>query len=190
MRWVAVVLTSGSLAILPHFAKAADPPLLAAFKQFCVDTKADRVAVEAAAIGAGGKPQSSENQVPGIAASASWEVALQGHTYKVSTGTQSPEANRDVQTVYCGVESPVDEDDASISAIRAWAGVPASHSFSDVMLIEIYDFQDNGQQHSALPSNDAAFHELEIAGKVWALGLMRSPTSTNVDLLHTVRARP
>ncbi|HJW39804.1 MAG TPA: hypothetical protein VJ476_01100 [Rhizomicrobium sp.] len=181
-----------SIAILPHLAMAEDPPLLAAFKQFCVYTAADRSAVAAAVISAGGTSRPPENKTPAIGAYASWKVTLNGRTYEVSTGIASSQAdtNYNVQTDSCGVDSPAVEDHANIAAIRAWVGVSPSHSFSDVMLIEVYDFQANGQQHAALPSDEAAFHALESSGRVWAMGLMRSPKGTSLNLLHTVPALP
>src|SRR5689334_22454630 len=92
-----VLLGCGTLVgigLAPAF--AADPPLYAAFKQFCADTQAKPDAVKAAALAASSKSVASaatDKKSPASAAGNSWSLMYQGHHLSVTSGTlQTPAA--------------------------------------------------------------------------------------------------
>ena len=191
MRLVCAAVSGAALGAT--CAAAGEAPVFTTFKTLCIDTGAVPEAVRKAVEAAGGKPELPlAAPTPGEAASlAVWDVDLDGASYRVQFGdTQSPsDSSRGVESQTCNIDSATD-DEAGIAEARRWVGVPPSHSFSDVMFIEVYDFQQNGPLREPLPADQRAFHSLELAGQVWALGLKRSPQGTSMMLAHSVPLRP
>lgn len=189
MRPAAVVLVAVSLTLAASRAQAEDAPLFAAFRSFCIDTNAQIDAIRAAIAAAGGR-QVDSPALPAeegtTATATAWEVSVLGRHYDVTYLDLRSDfrAKRGVRSDDCSVESPR-TDDASFAAARSWVGVPASHTFSDVMTMELYDFQRSDGQNAPLPDSNDAFGALELGGRVWALSLMRLPGKTTLDLSHT-----
>ena len=112
-------------------ALAADPPLFAAFKQFCADTQAKPDAVKAAALAASSKAVASvatNKKAQTSASGNSWSLVFQGHHLTVSSATLHTPAAANMpptDSVTCAITDS-DGDNAGASAIGAWAGVCAS----------------------------------------------------------------
>jgi hypothetical protein len=169
-------------------ARADDPPLLTAFRAFCVDTGANPDTVKSAVEAAGGK----QNAPPGATAfpfamtAAAWDITTGGHSLIVSAGTQRippiqnrPEANSN----QCIVSSFVNED-ASIEAIPSWVGVPPAHVSRGELTTYFYNYQQSGSVRSALPTDEVAYHTAEIEGRVWSLVVLQSQMGASVQLVH------
>src|ERR1700761_7418435 len=137
--------TSLMLAGCVH-ADSGNPPLFAAFKQFCADTHTDPDAVEEAVEAAGGTLHASGAMTePYPMEVTSWKVVLQGRDMIVSTGTaRTPKKLGKVQdTADCTVVS-LSWENSSVAALDAWAGVPAVTIPGTEQMISYYYFRDEG----------------------------------------------
>ena len=191
MRWAAAALIASSLALAASHAQAEDAPLFAVFKTFCIDTHGQLDPLRAALQSAGGKlvdPSPVVTKVEDSTITTTiWEVSVLGRDYRVSfvdlrSGFETAQGRYSED---CGVETVLD-DEASLVAARRWIGIPPSHAYSNVMDMELYDFQQSGDQIAPLPDDADAFKKLELSGRVWALSLQRSPKGTNLDLQHSM----
>jgi hypothetical protein len=169
-------------------ARADEPPLLAAFKAFCVDTGANPNAVKSTVEAAGGKQRTSSDATawPFPMTSTTWEVSTGGHSLNVSAGTQQvpsiqnrPQANSN----QCIVNSFVNED-ASIEAIRSWVGVPPANVLRGDPTTYFYNYQQSGSVRSPLPTDEVAYHMAEIEGRVWSLVVLHLRTGASLQLVH------
>ena len=165
-------------------AHAADPPLFAAFKQFCVDTHAKPEAVKAAALAASSKNVASaatDKKSPASAAGNSWSLVYQGHHMSVTSGTlQTPAAGQMPATnsITCAITDS-DGDSAGASAVAGWAGVPASAEVSGVF--GTYTYQDKNGKHLPVKALEKAVKDPD---GVWNLTLSQVGKPTIVNLAH------
>jgi len=169
-------------------ALAADPPLLAAFKQFCVNTQANPDAVKNAALVFSGKKvatAATNKKAPVSAAGNTWSFVFQGHHLMVTSGTlHAPAAGKMPATdsVTCAITDS-DGDNAGASAIGAWAGVPASAEVSSIF--GTYTYQDKNGTHAPVKAAETAVKEPE---GLWNLTLSQIGKLTAVNLAHVTAA--
>jgi hypothetical protein len=176
------IMTAGADAL------ADEPPLLAAFRAFCVDTGANPDAVKSTVEAAGGKQQTPSGATawPFSMTVTTWDITTGGHSLNVSAGTQQvpsirnrPQANSN----QCIVNSFVNED-ASIEAIRSWVGVPPANVLRGDPNTYFYNYQQSGSVRSPLPTDEVAYHTAEIEGRVWSLVVLQLQTGASLQLVH------
>lgn len=214
MEWVAMSLTRafGVAAIALAFAMSAgaqgdDLPLFTAFKTFCVNTRAEPGAVNAAVEAAGGKTHnppggSTEDGtltgVPFPLWLASWDVTVGGHDMLVNAGAAYPSrkfgsAKHPVSDfVDCSIDSHMNED-ASVAAIRDWVGLPplsaSTNSRTEKWAPDLtqyhYEFQMMGSKPTPITSQ-SEHAAAETDAQRWGLVLMRSPKSAALQLTRTL----
>jgi hypothetical protein len=168
---------------------AADPPLFAAFKQFCVDTQAKPDAVKSAVLAASGKTIASgetSKKAPVAAGGSSWNLTVQGHRLTVTAGTlHTPVAGKMPATdgITCAITDS-GGDSAGAAAIGAWAGVPATAEVSGVF--GTYSYQDKNGTHQSVKSPETAVKDPE---GLWNLTLSQIGKLTAVNLAHVTAAK-
>ena len=168
---------------------AADPPLFAAFKQFCAQTQAKPDAVKAAAIAASSKAVGSVATNKNAQASASgnsWSFVFQGHHLTVTSGTLHTPAAANMpaaDSVTCAITDS-DGDNAGASAIGAWAGVPATAELNGIF--GTYVFQEKSGKRVAVKAPEAAVKEPE---GLWNLTLSQVGKVTAANLAHVTASK-
>jgi hypothetical protein len=168
---------------------AADPPLFAAFRQFCADTQAKPDAVKAAALAASSKNVASaatDKKSPASAAGSSWSLVYQGHHLSVTSGTlQTPAAGNMPATnsITCAIADS-DGDNAGASATAAWASVPASAEIGGVF--GTYTYQEKNGKHVPVKAVEKAVKDPQ---GVWNLTLSQIGKVTAVNLAHATAAK-
>jgi len=167
---------------------AADPPLFAAFKQFCADTQAKPDAVKAAALAARSKSVGSvatNKKAQASAAGNSWSMVFQGHHLTVTSGTlHAPATGKMPQTdsVTCAITDS-DGDNAGASAIGTWAGVPPSAEVKGIFGTYVYQEKNGVRVPVKLP--ETAVKDPE---GLWNLTLSQVGKLTAVNLAHVIAA--
>jgi hypothetical protein len=195
MRWLVPILIAAVAALTANaLGQPQAPPLFAAFQAFCVDTGAKPDAVEVAVEVAGGIRHTGPSYTasPSPMTETSWKLNMSGHDMIVSTGTMHPPARpgRLSYTTSCIIDSFANED-ASVAAIGAWAGVPASNdSLSSGPAIYKYDFLEQDSRRSELPTDKTAYNTALAKGRVWSLVVIRSGNGASVQLTHYVATAP
>ncbi|HSC19214.1 MAG TPA: hypothetical protein VLC74_09895 [Rhizomicrobium sp.] len=170
-------------------ALAADPPLFAAFKQFCADTQAKPDAVKAAALAVSSKTVASaatNKKAQASASGNSWSLVFQGHHLTVTSGTLHTPAAANMpptDAITCAITDS-DGDNAGASSIGAWAGVPASAQVKGIFGTYVYQ-QKNGTR-VAVKAPETAVKDPE---GVWNLTLTQVGQVTAVNLAHATAAR-
>lgn len=184
-----VFLGCGTLfatAICP--ARAADPPLFAAFKQFCADTQAKPDAVKAAALAASSKNVASaatNKKSPASATGNSWSLVYQGHHVTVTSGTLQTPATGNMpatNSITCAVTDS-DGDNAGATAIASWAAVPASAEVGGIF--GTYTYQEKTGKHVPVKALEQAVKDPQ---GVWNLTLSQIGKLTAVNLAHATAA--
>lgn len=184
----ALVLGCTTLGTVCPHAFGAEPPLFAAFKQFCADTQAKPDAVKAAAVAASSKnivSAGTDKKSPASAAGNSWSLVYQGHHIAVTSGTlQTPAAGNVPAThsITCAITDS-DGDSAGASAIAGWAGVPASAEVSGIF--GTYTYQEKNGKHAPVKALEKAVKDPE---GVWNLTLSQIGKVTAVNLAHATAA--
>ncbi len=169
-------------------ALAADPPLFAAFKQFCADTQAKPDAVKSAALAASSKSVGSvatNKKAQASATGNSWSMVFQGHHLTVASGTlHAPAADKmpPTDSVTCAVTDS-DGDNAGAAAIGAWAGVAASAEVTGIF--GTYVYQEKNGAHVPVKTPEAAVKDPE---GLWNLTLSQLGKLTAVNLAHVTAA--
>ncbi|HEY1961087.1 MAG TPA: hypothetical protein VGG69_01615 [Rhizomicrobium sp.] len=177
-------------ALVATNAFAADPPLFAAFKKFCADTKAEPDAVKAAALAASSKNVASaatDKKAPAAAAGSSWTLLFQGHHLTVTSGTLNTPAAANIPAtkgVTCAITDS-DGDNAGASAIGAWAKVPATAEVGGVF--GTYSYQEKNGVRVGVKAPDKAVKDPE---GMWNLTLSQVGKLTAVNLAHVKPASP
>jgi hypothetical protein len=167
---------------------AADQPLFAAFKQFCVDTEAKPDAVKAAALAASSKSVGSVATTKTAQASAAgnaWSLVFQGHHLTVTSGTvHTPAAGKmpPTDSVTCAIADS-GGDNAGASAIGAWAKVPASAEVQGIF--GTYTYQEKNGTRAPVKAPETAVKD--PAG-LWNLTLSQVGQVTVVNLAHVTAA--
>jgi hypothetical protein len=188
---------------------ASGMPLFDAFKTFCVDTGAKPSAVKAAVEAAGGKVRrqtDSAAQASGAMGPpfpltlTTWDIAVQGHTMMVDTGTSYPSRRLSASNSQtfdfdtCSIHSIANED-ASVAAVRDWVGVPpawvstSSHSnkrWPDLTQYH-YVYQTVGTVHMGLADRDQG-PSAQTEGRYWGLVLLRDARGASLQLIHDLPA--
>lgn len=178
-----------------------DPPLFAAFKTFCVDTRANPEAMKAALEAAGGSPHTQgSTDWPFAMSTQSWGIKLNGRDMTVATGT---EHIRPDQTANSSPINSTDciinefaKDDAGIAAIQKWVGVPPSRSSGKAgpytlktgqrlpaIKIYFYSYQIVGNARMAVTDFEAE-RSAEREGRAWGLVLIEDAHSASLQFLH------
>ena len=182
-----------------------DPPLFAAFKAFCIDTRTSPDAVKSAVEAAGGKQRvpPSATASPWPMTTTGWDITAGSHSMNVSAGTQQvpPIHNRpEENSNHCTVSSFVNED-ASIEAIRNWVGVPPAYISRGNPILYIFHYQELGSPivgivtphyravRSTLPADKIAYDKAKAEGRTWALDLLQAQDGARAGLAHYL-ARP
>ncbi|MGA7713227.1 MAG: hypothetical protein WCA81_15080 [Rhizomicrobium sp.] len=183
---------------------ASARPLYTAFITFCVETGAVPRTVNAAVQKAGGKPHNPPgcSTEDGTCAGApfpltlsSWDVVVGGHRFLVNTGRSWPSRQypfakstpHDFDS--CDIHSSENED-ASVSAIVDWVGVPGDIStspptskYSPGLKLYFYGFQTIGQKHvSVAPGEQENTAILE--GRYWGLVMMQDQKGASLNCTH------
>lgn len=149
MRFSSVLLVAVCLVLGGRAqAQDAEPPLFSAFKTFCADAGADPDQVKLAVEMAGGKahnPPGGSTDKPWPMTVMSWDVTVQGHRMILSIGTAHPPRGPDKvsNTTNCVINS-LDDESASMEALREWAGVPRDPTMP---FPEYYNFRRKGAAH-------------------------------------------
>jgi hypothetical protein len=179
-------VASSSIGVANAF--AADPPLFAAFKQFCADTQAKPDAVKSAALAASSKSVGSvatNKKAQASATGNSWSIVFQGHHLTVTSGTlHAPAAGKmpTTDSVTCAVTDS-DGDDAGASAIDAWAGVSASAEVKGIF--GTYVYQEKNGTRVPVKAPETAVKDPE---GLWNLTLSQVGKLTAVNLAHVTAA--
>jgi hypothetical protein len=175
------ILTAGADAQVP------DPPLFAAFKEFCIDTGASPDAVKSAVEAAGGKQNAAgATASPLPMAVTSWEITTSGHSMYVSAGVQHVPSvqNRPEENSHgCTVSSFVNED-TSIEAIRHWVGVPPDFVSPGDPKNYFFTYQESNSVRSPLPAAKIAHDMAKAEGRTWSLVLFQAQDGASVQLVH------
>jgi hypothetical protein len=186
MRNVGIILIAVFTVTFDVHARAADVPLFAAFKSFCVNTGGGPDAVKPAVEMAGGKqfkPPTSSGATYSMTV-ASWLVTIDGHKMLVSAGTshQRHASGRVSDSNSCTINSDANED-GSIAEIQRWVGVPPnSISTADSTY---YDYQEQGSARLPLPTDKEAVKSIMAAGHAWTLVVIRpDANSASIHLTH------
>ena len=179
---VALLLASG------HAAGAATMPLYDAFNTLCVATHAEpgliakaikispfKITHRTAASTPGPIPMSTDL----------WDMEVEGHKMSLAVG-HSQEAMgtamiTDAQN--CTITSFASED-ASIGAVRKWAGAPGKGSG-----VTLYEFQMQGGKPIALEHGNAE-KAAEIEGRAWHIAITTRPNMGSVALTHYLPPHP
>lgn len=169
-------------------ASAADPPLFAAFKQFCADTQAKPDAVKSAALAASSEGVGSvatSRKAPAAATGKSWSLVFHGHHLTVTSGTlHTPAAGKipPTDSITCTITDS-DGDNAGASAIGAWAGVPASAEVKGIF--GTYTYQEKNGARAPVKEPETALKDPE---GLWNLTLSQVDKLTAVNLAHVIAA--
>ena len=192
---------------LPASAAKPDLPLFTAFKAICIDTGAKLELVSAAVQAAGGTPHYPNSGSTEYAALPDgafpkslvvWDVAVEGRRMMVFAGGDHTSRDQGVQSDgtddfdSCQIDSDADED-ASVAALRAWAGVAVQ--FEAVISRDAegnpeitqthFQFQKAGSAHKPI-ANKAERLAVRAKGRYWAFDIVRSPKTVSVTLIHSL----
>ena len=178
-----------------------DPPLFDAFKTFCVDTDANPEAVKTAVEAAGGKLHAQgSTDWPFAMTTRSWDISQNGHNMTISTGTQHIRSDQ-----MAAHPSPIDstdciineygKDDAGVSAIQKWVGVPPGSSSGKAgpytlngmklpaITIYFYGYQIVGKARVAV-MDQASLRSAQKEGRYWSLVLIKDSHGASLQFVH------
>ncbi|HUO89163.1 MAG TPA: hypothetical protein VMU08_08310 [Rhizomicrobium sp.] len=180
------LLAAMLIAALPSRTAAAESlSLVQAFQHFCMATGAHGPDVEKAIVAFGGHEARP-------AASTDWPFHMTVHIYDLTVDGETA-------TIYFGTtnipatvgQHGTDDEncniithrknDAAISALRAWAGIPA-FSLSDRLVS--FSFVTTTKGHVPLPEKPAEMDAAEREGRSWTLIIFRSPDGESVQYIR------
>jgi hypothetical protein len=190
--WASLIASMAMGAGAP--AQTTDPPLLAAFKAFCVATGARPDAVKQAVEAVGGTVFNPtgiyrEKSPPLEMTLTVWNWAVGSYAMKISAGSlhdlSAPDGSRDLES--CAIRGE-GKDDASVEAIREWVGVAPDPKRSSPPMF-IFNFEERAGVRSPLPASDAAYRVANTEGRLWSLHLFGSDQLAGAELQHFLAAR-
>jgi len=182
---IAATLAGASLLSGSVSAATSDPPLLAAFKTFCMETQAVPDAVKAAVEAAGGvspRPPAATDW-PFHMTTQSWNLTLRGHRMMIGSGTMHTAASGRtpaMDSLDCDIHGGPD-DEAGLAAVADWIGVPVSSRDGDELTY--YEFVERDGRRVSVTEQDA-LRDLESGG-FWTLVLIRFPSSASLQLVYS-----
>jgi len=153
----------------------AQAPLVADFRQFCIDTQLQPDAVKAAAARAGAKPVVQS----GFAAPSTqnWDHAASGHHVALRLA-MAPDAGGAVSNEAVCTVSDEQDGGASLKAVRAWVGAPAG----DGNFEQYYFTLDNGQPRYVPRESLSPLRARVLTGGLYRLSLASFDNSTALTL--------
>jgi hypothetical protein len=185
---VALVVSTGAAA------QAADPPLFAAFKAFCVATGARPDAIKQAVEAAGGtlfRPTNTVKDPPPESSETTatvWSWAVGSYAMKISAvSLRRAPADAGDFAHDCMVRGEA-KDDASVEAIRKWVGVAPDPNKAADPAMSIFNFEERAGVRSSWPDSDAEMAAARTEGRVWRLNLYGSDRLAGVRLTHLLAA--
>ena len=122
----ATISCSGCLQLDERRAAAPLTPLIADFRRFCLDTKAQADAVSAVASRQGATPTTTTNDLrPNYRLNKAWIDLANGHAVGVTVGTARITKNSPGEQVFCSV-ADAEDNGKSLGQLRRWLGLPPS----------------------------------------------------------------
>jgi hypothetical protein len=172
VKVLAVVLLAAAGACSK--AAPAGAPLVADFRQFCVDTALVPDAVKAAAERAGARPVAAAVRGP---PSWNWDHAIDGRTIRLKLAVAPAPAAGPGQPAVCTISDDADAG-ASLKAVRSWVGAPAGDGDFEQYYFTLADGRPHLVPRDSLPPARAR----SLSGGLYRLTLASFGGSTALTL--------
>jgi hypothetical protein len=191
-RFILVAVSAVLIVTPPGRAADSPAPMFAAFLKFCVATGAKPDAMKTAVEMAGGVARNPPGATdwPFRVTTQSWDYTTLGHELTVSAGTANPPAHGNrpgVASINCIINSTA-PDDASLEALRRWAGVPVSDKNAGGLTY--YYFRDRKDTHVPIVARNAADWQAIEAEGYWTLVLIHIGGSAALQLVFSQATSP